>query len=77
MQVLGGELVSRLGDLRLNHPNLTQLNYPQPDSQQRFDTDAEIEADLAELDGDGPSDTVGLQVYSTGQHFANMQSLEQ
>mgnify|MGYP000506999341 CR=1 FL=1 len=33
--------------------------------------------DLAELDEDGPADTVRLNVYSSAQHFASMQSLDQ
>lgn len=42
------------------------------DNHERVDTEAELEENLAEIDGDGPADTVGLQVYSTAQRFASM-----
>ena len=41
-------------------------------NHERDATDDALEENLAEIDGDGPADTVGLQVYSTAQRFASM-----
>ena len=78
MQELGGELSNRLESLRLDsqQPELGTQSVNNQTEGQRVDTEAEFEDDLAEAEGDGPGDTVGLQVYSTAQHFASMQSLD-
>lgn len=46
----------------------------------RLDTDTEAEQEelenLGDLDGDGPGDIGGLQVYSAAKHFTNIESLD-
>ena len=42
-----------------------------------MDSDRELEEDLLELERDGPGDFNRLHIYSTAQHFTNIQSLDQ
>ena len=75
------ELANRLGGLRLASNNNQQLNQQlnpaesRPSNQLDDDLDDEI-PEAEEEDGDGPRDTVSIQVYTTAQHFANMQTLD-